>query len=320
MGVEPQTPTQTQAVALNNKRNSIWRFMSIHKALYLMLVPGLLYLIVFKYIPLLGSVIAFQDFNVFKGFMKSDWVGLRWFEQFLTFPQFTRLLRNTLIISFYQIIFAFPAPILLAVLLNEIRKMAFKRFAQTVLYLPHFLSWVLIGGLSTMLFSQNYGLVNQLIETFGGEKMNFLVNSEYIRTIIVSTGIWKEMGWSAIIFLAALAGINPSLYEAASMDGAGRFKQFIHVSLPGMMPAIVILLLLKVGHVLDNGFEQVYVFLTPATFEQADVLDTFMYRMGIRQSMYSLTTAVGLFKSVVGLALLVLANRFSKKITGEGLY
>ncbi|MBO2942418.1 sugar ABC transporter permease [Paenibacillus sp. F411] len=294
--------------------------MKNHKALYFMLVPGLLYLLVFKYIPLLGSVIAFQDFNVFKGFLKSDWVGFRWFEQFLTFPQFTRLLKNTLIISLYQILFAFPAPIILAVLLNEVRKMAFKRFAQTVLYLPHFLSWVLIGGLSTMLFSQNYGLVNQLIENFGGDKVNFLLDSDYIRTIIVSTGIWKEMGWSAIIFLAALAGINPSLYEAAGIDGAGRFKQFLHVSLPGMMPAIVILLLLKIGHILDNGFEQVYVFLTPATFDKADVLDTFMYRMGIRQSMYSLTTAVGLFKSVVGLALLVIANRFSKKITGEGLY
>ncbi|OXS53722.1 protein lplB [Cohnella sp. CIP 111063] len=302
------------------KKPGFWKYVLRHRAFYLMLVPGILYFLVFKYFPLFGSVIAFQDFNIFKGFSGSDWVGFKWFEQLFTYDKFTRLLRNTLIISLYQIVFAFPLPIVLACLLNEVRSMAYKRIVQTVLYLPHFISWTIVFGLTYMLLSPSQGLVNQLIAATGGESIAFLQKPEYFRTIIISSGIWKEMGWNSIIFIAALAGINPALYEAARMDGANRWKQFLHISLPGILPAIMILLMLKIGHVMDSGFEQIWQFLNPATYETGDVFDTYTYRAGILQGQYSITTAIGLFKSVVGFVLLVIANRVSKMTTGEGLY
>lgn len=300
--------------------NSWVKSLSRHRALYIMLIPGLVYFLIFKYVPLLGSVIAFQDYKIFKGILASDWVGLRWFNQIFTYPQFGRLLRNTLLISLYQIVFAFPAPIIIACLLNELRNMFFKRTVQTILYLPHFLSWTLIFGLSYMMFSTQTGIINQIIVSLGMEPIQFMQKAEYFRTLIVLSGMWKEMGWSAIIFLAALAGISPSLYEAARMDGANRWKQFVHVTLPGLLPAIVILLLLKIGNVLDLGFEHIYVFLNPITYETGDILDTYAYRAGIIQGQYSLTTAIGLFKSVIGFILLVTANKISKAISGEGLY
>lgn len=288
--------------------------------MYLMLLPGILYFVVFKYIPLLGSVIAFQDYNIYKGFLKSDWVGFQWFEQLVTYPQFKRLIANTIILSFYQIIFAFPAPIILACLLNELRHFAFKRMVQTLLYLPHFLSWTIVYGLVYMMFSSQTGFVNMVLVWIGYEPISFLQMPEYFRTLLISSGIWKEMGWSTIIFLAALAGISPSYYEAARIDGAGRWKQFVHVTFPGLLPAIVILLLLKIGHVLDVGFEQVYLFLNPTTLKVGEVLDTYAYRQGILGGQYSVTTAIGLFKSVIGFTLLIMANQISKKVSGEGLF
>ncbi|MBW5444818.1 ABC transporter permease subunit [Cohnella sp. CFH 77786] len=285
-----------------------------------MLVPGMLYFAIFKYVPILGSVIAFQDFNIFKGILRSEWVGWKWFEQFFHYPQFTRLLSNTLIISFYQILFVFPAPIVLALLLGEVRNMAFKRTVQTILYMPHFLSWVIIGGLGYMLMSPQIGLINQAIVSLGAEPVHFLQEPGYFRTIIISSSIWKEMGWNAIIFLAALSGISPSLYEAAKIDGAGRWKQLVHITFPGILPTVMLLLLLKIGHILDLGFEQIYVFLNPITYQTGDVLDTYTYREGIVQGQYSLTTAIGLFKSVAGLLLLLIANRTSKAATGESIF
>lgn len=296
------------------------KFVVRHRALYLMLVPGLLYLLVFKYVPLLGSVIAFQDYNIHKGFWESEWVGFKWFEQFFTYPQLQRLLVNTLLLSFYQILFAFPAPILLAVLLNEVRNMILKRAVQTIVYLPHFLSWTIVFGFAYMILSVQTGLLNLLLEHLGYERINFLQKAEYFRSIIVLSGMWKETGWSAIIFLAALAGISPTLYEAAKIDGAGRFRQFLHVTWPGLLPAVMILLLLKIGNILDLGVEQIYIFLNELTYRTGDVLDTYTYRIGVMGGQYSLTTAIGLFKSVVGFLLLVIANRASKKITGESLY
>ncbi|OXS58023.1 protein lplB [Cohnella sp. CIP 111063] len=291
-----------------------------HRILYAMLIPGIVYLFIFKYIPLFGSVIAFKDYNIYKGIWASDWVGFKYFYQFFNYPQFTRLLWNTLAISFYQTIFAFPAPIILALLLNELRNAAFKRSVQTILYLPHFLSWVIIGGLGYMLMSPQVGLINQWIAAFGFEKIHFLQEPGYFRSIIITSGIWKEMGWNAIIFLAALAGISPSLYEAAKIDGAGRWKQFLHITMPGILPAVMLLLLLKIGHTLDLGFEQIYIFLNPITYATGDVLDTYSYREGIIQGKYSMTTAIGLFKAVVGFLLLLMANRASKSLTGQGIF
>ncbi|OME90816.1 MULTISPECIES: ABC transporter permease [Paenibacillus] len=295
-----------------SETKGFWRYLIRYRAFYIMLVPGILYFLLFKYLPLMGSFIAFQDYNIFKGYAGSDWVGFQWFQQLFAYNNFGRLMSNTLIISLYQIVFAFPLPILLACLLNEVRHMAYKRIVQTVLYLPHFLSWTIVFGLTYMLLSPSNGLVNQLLHSFSGETISFLQKPEYFRTIIISSGIWKEMGWNAIIFIAALAGISPSLYEAAKMDGANRWRQFLNISLPGLLPAIMILLLLKIGHIFDSGFEQIYQFLNPATFETGDVLDTYMYRVGILQGQYSITTAIGLFKSVIGFILLVVANRISK--------
>lgn len=304
----------------STKEISFFRFVLKNKALYIMLVPGVLFFIVFRYIPLLGSVIAFKDYNLFAGIWRSEWVGLEWFKQLFTYPQFIRLIKNTLLISFYQIIFAFPAPILLAILMNELRTAIYKRTIQTVLYLPHFLSWAIIYGLAYMMFSGQSGMISHLVEAAGGDSLNVLQSQGYFRSLVVGAGVWKEMGWSAIIFLAALAGISPSLYEAAKIDGANRWKQFVHITLPGLVPAIVILFLLKIGNIMDVGFEQVYVFLTPLTLPVGDVLDTYSYRIGIISGQYSLTTAIGLFKSVIGFVLLVLANKLSKSTTGEGLY
>lgn len=301
-------------------RDTLWRYMRRNKVLYFMVIPGMLYFVVFRYVPLLGSVIAFQDYSIFKGFAHSDWVGFKWFEQFFSFPQFRRLLTNTLIIGLYQLLFAFPAPILLAVLLNEVRNMTFKRTVQTIVYLPHFLSWVIIGGLGYMLLSPETGLINQWIVAAGGQPIYFLMKAEYFRSIIVASGIWKEMGWNAIIFLAALTGISPSLYEAARIDGAGRLKQFLYITLPGLLPTIMLLLLLKIGTIMESSFEQIYIFLNPITFQTGDVLDTYTYREGIVKGQYSLTTAIGLFKSVVGFVLLLIANRASKATTGESIY
>lgn len=320
---EPYSYNQTAAAASGigrTNKSTFWKYVMRNKPLYIMLIPAILFFIIFKYIPIMGIVIAFQDYNIFEGLFHSDWVGLKWFEQMFAYPQFKRLLGNTLLISFYQFIFSFPAPILLACLLNEVRLSGFKRTVQTIVYLPHFLSWTIIFGFVYMLLSPQMGMVNGIIAELGGEKIHFLQNNEYIRSIIVGSGIWKDMGWSSIIFLAAIAGIDPALYEAARIDGASRWKQFLHVTFPGILAAVVILFLIKIGHILDLGFEQIYIFLTPANYSVADVLDTYTYRVGIMNGQYSLTTAIGFFKSIVGFSLLLVANQFSRWLTGEGIY
>jgi len=315
-----RTGTAAKLSTVQPTTTSVWKYLSKHRALYLMLLPGLLYFAVMRYVPLLGSIIAFQDYNIFRGFLDSEWVGFKWFQQMFEFVHFRRLLWNTLAISFYQLIFAFPAPIVLALLLNELRSMAFRRTVQTILYMPHFLSWIIIAGFGYMLLSPQVGLINHIIKSLGGEPIFFLQEPAYFRTIIVTSGIWKEMGWSAIIFLAAIASISPTLYEAARIDGAGRWRQCLHITLPGMLPAIMLLLLLKIGHILDLSFEQIYVFLNPVTFSVGDVIDTYTFREGVIQGRYSLTTAIGLFKSVVGFLLLIVANRMSRATTGESLF
>lgn len=316
-------PMQPQSGAIKGNKTgemSFLRFVKRNRALYIMLFPIIAYFLTFKYLPLFGSVIAFKDYNIFQGFIDSKWVGFQWFKVIFTNPEYVKLIRNTLVISFYQIVFSFPAPIILACLLNEVRRMAFKRVVQTVLYLPHFLSWALVYGLAYMMLSQQSGLVNHLLEMLDLPAVNFLQSAGSFRAVVVSAGIWKEMGWSTIIFLAALSGINPSLYEAAKIDGAGRWKQFQYVTFPGLLPSVIILLLLKIGNVMDVGFEQIYIFLSPLTYEVGEVLDTYSYRLGIMNGQFSMTTAIGLFKSVIGFILLVGANKLSKSTTGEGLY
>jgi putative aldouronate transport system permease protein len=321
--IEVASVQVTKPAATKRNRSgelSFLGFVKKNNALYIMLIPVFIYFITFKYVPLLGSIIAFKDYNIFDGFLKSKWVGFQWFELMYTNPQYARLIKNTLLISLYQIVFSFPAPIILACLLNEVRNMAFKRSVQTVLYLPHFLSWALVYGLAYMMLSEQSGLVNDMFKGMDLPTFDFLQSPSAFRSVVVSAGMWKEMGWSTIIFLAALSGISPSLYEAAKIDGAGRWKQFQYVTFPGLLPAITILLLLKIGNVMDVGFEQVYIFLSPITYEVGEILDTYAYRLGIMNGQFSVTTAIGLFKSVIGFVLLVGANKISKSTTGESLY
>jgi putative aldouronate transport system permease protein len=288
--------------------------------IYTMVLPGLIYFILFKYVPMAGIVIAFQDYNVFTGITGSPFVGLKHFVNLFTYPEFLRVLKNTLLISIYQIVIGFPAPILLALFMNEVRRMAFKRTVQTVLYLPHFLSWVIVGGLVINFLSPSSGMVNDVLRWLGKEPVFFMQEPDYFRSIVVISGIWKEVGWGTIIYLAALAGIHPERYEAAEVDGAGKLRQAISITLPALLPTIMVLLLLRIGHVLDLGFEQIYMLLNPLVTVTGEIIDTYIYRVGLLGGQYSYTTAIGLFKSVVGVILVVGANHLSKKTTGNSIY
>ncbi|NGM81873.1 sugar ABC transporter permease [Paenibacillus sp. 7124] len=303
-----------------NTKKSLLSYMWKSRALYVIALPGILYFIIFKYVPLAGSVIAFQNYNIFKGFTGSEWVGLEHFRAMFQYQDFGRILSNTILLGLYDLIFAFPAPIVLALLLNEIRLVFYKRFLQTVVYMPHFLSWVIVSGIALGILSPGTGIVNQVIKAFGFEPVYFLGENSYIRTILIGSGIWRDSGYGTIIYLAALAGINPDLYEAAEVDGAGRWKQTMAITLPSLIPTIMILFLLHIGRFLDLGFERVWVFLNALNTGNGEILDTYIYKAGLLSQQYSYTTAVGLFKSVVGLMLVFIGNILSKKTTGESLY
>jgi putative aldouronate transport system permease protein len=295
-------------------------FMLKYKTLYLLSIPGILYFLVFKYVPLLGSVIAFQNYNLFKGFTGSPWVGLENFQRMFTHYDFLRILKNTIYLGLLDVLIAFPTPIILALLLNEVRKTAFKRTVQTIIYAPHFLSWVIISGIFIGILSPSSGFINQLLGWFGIEPIYFLVENSWIRPVLVGSGVWRDVGYGTIIYLAALTSINPELYEAAEMDGANRWKQTWSITLPSLLPVITVLFLLKIGEFLDFGFERVYVFQNSLNLDSSEIMDTFIYKAGLQQMQYSYATAIGLFKSVVGLILLVIANTLSRKATGESLY
>lgn len=288
--------------------------------LFLVGLPGILFFIVYKYVPMFGLVLAFIDFNPFLGFWESEWVGMAHFKRIFDSPEIYRVLWNTLYISFLQILFAFPIPIVLAIMLNELRNQVFKRILQSIIYLPHFLSWVVVMGIC-FIFLRGEGIVNGILTGwFGLEAIPFLTDPAYFKPLVVLQVIWKEAGWGTIIFLAALASVNPELYEAAMMDGASRFRQIWHVTLPAIRSTIVILLILRLGNVLDSGFEQIFLMLNPFNRETGEVLDTYVYLKGIEQSDYSFATAVGLFKGLVGLVLVLAANALAKKFGEEGVY
>ncbi|WP_189012184.1 ABC transporter permease [Paenibacillus marchantiophytorum] len=290
------------------------------KYLYVMAAPGLLFFLIFKYVPLWGLLLAFQNFSPYLGFWDSEWVGFKYFAEFFGNPDFMLLFRNTMAISLLNIVFFFPIPIVVALLLNEVRKLAFKKFIQTVIYLPHFLSWVIIVGICFLILGEGSGVVNQLIVEFGGQKIQFLTEPNLFWAMLTAQSIWKEAGWGTIIFLAALAGINSELYEAAQIDGATRWQQMRNVTIPGIKSTIIVLLILRLGQVMDVGFEQIYLMASGPVAQVADVFDTYVYRVGIQQGRFSYATVAGLFKSVVGLILVVSANRLAKKFGEEGLY
>lgn len=314
-----QTGMKAQAYPAAKQSTPIGRFMR-NRWLYFMVFPGLLYFLVFKYWPMYGIFIAFKDYQPFLGFWDSPFVGLKHFERFFGDSNFLVLFRNTLILATYNILFFFPLPIVIALMLNELRQEFIKRTVQTLVYIPHFMSWVVVVGIAYIFLTTEGGIVNELLVRYGGEKINFLVSNEWFRTIVTAEVIWKETGWGTIIFLAALAGVDPQLYEAARMDGANRLRQLWHITLPAIRSTIIILLILRLGHFLDTGFEQIFLMLNAMNREVGEVFDTYVYSVGISQGQYSFSTAVGLFKSVIGLILVVVSNHLAKKFGEEGIY
>lgn len=276
-------------------------------------------MILFKYVPLWGLIIAFMDYSPYLGILHSEWVGLEHFRRFFADSDFIVLFRNTMGINLLSLIFFFPLPIVLSLLLNEVRNNVFKRIVQSIVYLPHFLSWVIIAGLCFLLLGSE-GVINRLIIASGMQPVDFLTNPKLFWVVLTAQSIWKEAGWGTIIFLAAIAGIDPGLYEAAKIDGAGRLRQAWHITLPAIRNVIVILFILRIGHIMDVGFEQVYLMANGAVADVADVFDTYVYRLGIQQSQFSFTSAVGMFKSVIGFILVIVANSLSKRFGEEGVY
>ncbi len=279
---------------------------------YLMLLIPAAFVVVFSYIPLYGLIIAFENYNPALGFWGSEFVGLKWFRTAMSLPDFGNIVRNTVTIALGKMIFTQACSVLFALMLNEVRMQTFKRTVQTITYFPHFLSWVIIGGVFTDMLSTK-GMVNQLIQLFGGTPTFFLGNAAWFQPTMVTLEVWKEFGYGAIIYLAAITSINPELYEAATIDGAGRLRQTWHVTLPGIAVTIIMMATLALGGIMNAGFDQIFVMYNPAVYETADILDTFIYRQGLIDAQYSLSTAMGLFKSLIGAVLLVSTNVFATR-------
>lgn len=284
------------------------------------ILPGMIYYILFRYVPMWGNLIAFQDFNAFKGFLDSKWVGLKHFQIFFQSNNALRLIKNTLCLSCYSILFGFPIPVLFALLLYEVRFAHFRSLIQSISYFPHFISVVIICGLLKQYLSVSNGIVNSMMEALNGSKINFLQEPTWFRTIYISSGIWQNMGWSSIIYYATLTSIDTSLFEAAEIDGAGRLRRILHISLPSLIPTMVTLLLMQLGTVMNVGFEKVLLLYNSSTYSTADILSTYVYRIGITQMKYSFASAVGLFNNVVGLVIVLFFNTLARKLGDTSLW
>lgn len=304
---------------IQSKKGLMLKKIFSNYQLYLFLLPALIYFIVFHYVPMYGVLIAFKDFVATKGIMGSPWVGFKHFERFFESYQFWTLIKNTLGLSVIQLIVGFPLPIILALMLNQIRSEKYKRFVQTVVYAPHFISVVVLAGMIYVFFSNN-GLINNFIMMFGGDPISFMAKPEWFKPLYIASGVWQETGWAAIIYLAALAGVSPELHEAAVMDGANKWQRILHVDIPAIMPTAVILLILSVGSIMNIGFEKAYLLQTPMNQPAAEIIPTYVYKMGLQQAQYSFAAAVGLFNAVINLILLVAVNKFAKKLSGTGLW
>ena len=310
------TSSKKKEISLSNRLS---RDFKLNKWKYLLIIPVLVYLALFAYKPMYGLVISFLNYKTTRGIGGSDYVGLMWFRAFFNDPYFFRLLRNTFTLSALSILFGFPAPIILALMINEVQNNKFKRIVQTITYMPYFISLVVTCSIITIYCQQN-GLFSNIAVLFGGERQNFLINVHAFRPIYVISGIWQNIGWNSIIYLAALSGIDMSQYEAARIDGANRFQQIAHVTIPGILPTIMVLFVLRMGSILNVGYEKVLLLYTTSTYEVADVFSTYTYRMGLEQQQYSLSTAVGLFNTIVNVFFLLLTNWLSKKTTESGLF
>lgn len=300
-------------------RKSGMSYFRAHWILYAMLLLPLLYYFLFHYLPLPGLAIAFKDYNMFKGIWQSDWVGLRYFRQVFQFETFWLSVRNMLVLNVLGLALGFPAPIILALFLNEIRNQKFKKTVQTVLYLPHFISWVIVGGMMYQLFASS-GLINTVVKMLGGSAIPFLSsNGWWIFTYFI-VGLWKSIGWNTIIYLSAMTGIDQEIYEAARVDGCSRFRMMVSITVPCILDTVVIMLILAIGGLVSIGFEQPYVMQNSVVMEVADVVSTYVYRVGLQQGKFSIGTAVGLAQSVINFILVISANTISKRMTGKGIW
>ncbi len=309
----------TTAVQPVKKKHTLWKEVKKHKSIYLIFLPTLLFYLIFRYLPMFGTVIAFQDYSITRGIFGSKFVGLENFRNFLTSYNFVRLLRNTLVINGLNLVIGFPLPIILALLLNEIKNLRFKKSIQTITYLPYFISSVVMVGI-LFIFVASDGIINGIRQSLGLDIVPFMTTPEYFPWIYLITTMWQSLGWSSIIYIAAIAGVDQELYEAAKIDGAGRWKQMLHVTLPGITPTIVILLVMQIGTMLSVGYEKIILMYNASIYETADVISTFVYRKGMLNSDYSYSTAVSMFNSICNFILLMTANTISNKITGDGLW
>lgn len=301
------------------KHHSLLSRIKRDRMLYLFLIPAAVYYIIFRYMPMYYLQIAFRNFRITADISRASWAGFKYFEQLFGVQGFWTALRNTLIISLYKLIFAWPFPIVLALLLNEMKGKTFKRISQTLIYMPHFVSWVIVGGIIYNFTEINGGLFNKILEAFGQKPVLFLGTPKYFRSILVLSEIWKESGWGTIIFLAAMTRINAELYESAVVDGANRFRQIWHITLPGIKDIIVVMLIVRLGNLLNVGFEQVLVMQNKMVLEVGDILDTFVYRQGLLEGRHSFATAAGLFQSCVAAIMIVLSDTVSKRFGESGL-
>lgn len=317
--------SQAAGPGLRPRRTGLFRSMVQHPMMYVMLLPGLFFLFIYKLLPLYGITMAFKDYNIFLGnnpleaIGLSKWVGMAHFNRLFASDQFYKVLKNTLVINGLKIVCLFPVPILTAIFLNEIRQKPWKKLFQTTIYVPYFFSWVVIYGIFYSLLG-SYGIINNLLTGLGMKRVGFLTNPSVFRGVLIFTEGWKETGYNALIYLAAITGIDPTLYEAARVDGASKIRQIWHVTLPGVLPTVVLMLILKVGNILTTGFEQVLVFYNPSVYETADIIQTYVYRMGLGQMDFSLSTALGLFNSVVAFILIVSCNTVSKKLVHRSIW
>ena len=309
-------PEITLAVRVRRLGRTMWK----HRWYYLLLIPPLTYYLIFRYIPIYNAQIAFKDFFALKGVEGSPWVGFQHFEAFFKSFYFSELIINTVIFSTAKLVLGLPLAIILALAIHESQFLKFRSLVQTVTYLPHFLSWVIMYGLLLALLSPSSGMINEGIKALGGQPISFLTAPSWFRQVVIFSDIWKETGWSTILYLAALLGINPDLYEAAEVDGASRWRRMWHISLPGIVPVIVLITLLRLGNILDAGFNQIWVLYSVPVYNVGDVIDTWVYRSGVLDFQFSLATAVGLFKGVIGLILILAANSIAKRVAQQSLF
>lgn len=296
-----------------------WREMVKYRWLYFLLIPGVLFFAIFKYVPMYGLKIAFMDYNQYDP-AKSAWVGFEQFAKLFSKRSFLPVLRNTIVISLLKLIIGFPIPVILALMMNEMRNLKFKKVSQTLLYLPHFISWVILSGIIMTLLDPDNGLITQFIFQLTGQKVMVMTDPKLFVSMLIITDIYKGMGWGTILYFAAISGIDPQLYEAASIDGAGRWKQALHITLPSIIPTIVVCFILNCGNILNAGFDQIFMLYSSHVYEVADIIDTYVYRMGIINADYSFSTAAGMFKSVVAFILIILVNEIAKRSGNEGLF